>query len=154
LRRIAGPKGRRCFLVYQPVLLDGFVSADDEAKRQSALKSCQPGLRLSLCHAAGSVDPGVVAVSNGDERIIGYLPRDVGEWVGPLLDDEKAAFDAEIWSVEEISAGSGPQALSCHLLLTQHDLIPVARFALVDWLFGSRETTEPVAVPRGVRDSG
>jgi hypothetical protein len=138
--------------VYHPVPLCGASSADEEAQRQSALKSCQVGLRVSLRRAPTSDDPGAVAVSIGDERLIGYLPREVAEWVGPVLDDGKAAFDAEIWSIETIS--SAPAAFACEVLLARHDLVPVARFALTDWLLGKRQAGDPVAVPRGVRDSG
>jgi hypothetical protein len=140
--------------VYQPVPVEGFASAVEEAERQSALKLCQAGLQVSLCRRPTSDDPRAVAVSIGEERLIGYLPRDVGEWVGPLLEGGMAVFDAEIWSIEKVSTDAGRETLACQVLLTQHDLVPVARFALTDWLFGSRQASGPVAVPRGARDSG
>jgi hypothetical protein len=140
--------------VYEPVPVKGPASAAEEAERQTALKSCQAGLHVSLRRTPTSDDPGAVAVAIGDDRLIGYLPRDVGEWVGPLLDGGVAVFDAEIWSVEKVPTDAGGDALACQLLLTQHDLVPVARFALTDWLFGSRQASGPVPVPRGARDSG
>ena len=140
--------------VYQPVPIEGCSRAEEEALRQVALKACQAGLRVSLQRALANDDAAAVAVSIGDERLIGYLPRDVAEWVGPLLDGGVATVDAEIWSVDKVSTPAGNESLACQVLLTQHDLVPVARLALTDWLFGSRQPTDPVAVPRGVRDSG
>ena len=57
-------------------------------------------------------------------------------------------------SLEKIESDSGRQAFACRLLLTQHDFVPVVRFALTDWLFGDRRASGPVAMPHGVHDSG
>lgn len=141
--------------VYGPLRVEGAALGDqEEAKRQSVLKACQVGLHASLrCEPTGG-DPGAVAAFAGDERLLGYLPREVGEGVAPLLESGTAAFDAEICSLEKLQSDAGRETLDCRLMLTRHDLVPVARFALMNWLFGDRRSSEHVAVPRGVRDSG
>jgi hypothetical protein len=140
--------------VYEPVLIEGAAQADEEVARQSLLKQCQAGLRVSLRGDATGAHPAAVAVTVGDERIIGYLPRDVSEGIAPMLNSGIVAFDAEIWSLEKARTDAGLEAFECRLLLTQHDMVPVARFTLTHWLFGGRKTGDPVAMPRGVRDSG
>jgi hypothetical protein len=140
--------------VYEPVLIQGAALADAEVARQSLLKQCQAGLRVSLRREPTSADVAAVAVTLGDERIIGYLPRDVSEWVAPMLTSGIVAFDAEIWSLEKARTDAGLEAFECRLLLTQHDMVPVARFTLTHWLFRDRKVSDPVAMPRGVRDSG
>jgi HIRAN domain len=139
--------------VYEPLLLEGAVGADEEIARQSLVKQCQIGQRVSL-RREPSVAPDAVAVLVGDDRLIGYLPRQASEWVGPLLGSGVAALDAEIWSLERTRTDAGREALECRLLLTQHDMVPVARFALTHWLFRDRKASDPVAFARGVRDSG
>ena len=140
--------------VYEPVLVEGASQPDEELARQSLLKQCQAGLRVSLRREATAVDSMAVAVTVGEERVIGHLPRDVSEWVAPMLDSGVVAFDAEIWSLDRVPTNAGLEAIECRLLLTQHDMVPVARFTLTRWLFGDRRAGDPVAVPRGVRDSG
>ncbi len=57
------------------------------------------------------------------------------------------AFDAEIWSLEKARTDAGLEAFECRLLLTQHDMVPVARFTLTHWLFRDRKVGDPVAMP-------
>ena len=140
--------------VYQPVLVESATLTDDEeTEQQRVLNSCEIGLRVALKRMPRSLDPSAVAVMAG-EQVVGYLPREVGECVAPLIDSGKVAFDAEIWSLEKTESDSGREALVCRLVLTQHDFVPVVRFALTDWLFGDRQTSGPIAMPRSVRDSG
>jgi HIRAN domain len=141
--------------VYQPVLVESTTLTDEEeAGQQSVLRACQVGVRVALARQPRSLDPSAVAVVTGGEQVIGYLPRDVGESIAPLIDSGRVAFDAEIWSLEKTENETGRESLACRLILTQHDFVPVVRFALTDWLFGDREASGPVAMPRGVRDSG
>jgi hypothetical protein len=140
--------------VYEPVLIQGAALAEAEVARQSLLKQCQAGLRVLLRREPTVADAAAVAVMVGDERIIGYLPRDVSEWVAPMLDSGIVAFDSEIWSLERARTAAGLEAFECRLLLTQHDMVPVARFTMTRWLLGDRKAGDPVVMPRGVRDSG
>jgi len=60
---------------------------------------------------------------------IGYLAQDVSAWVAPLLDTGRAAFDAEIWSLDRSTADDGSPLVGCTVLLTQFGLVVVERFS-------------------------
>lgn len=127
---------------YQPVTVAGAALAnEDGSDRQRILQTCQPGMRVVLCREpANSRHPNAVALFVNEQRQIGHLPAEVAEWVAPLLDSGRAAFDSEIWSLENVAGDNGLEAIVCRLMLTQHELVPVRRFSLIAWLRGRRRS--------------
>src|SRR5580698_11409818 len=86
--------------VYQPVSIAGHgLFNEDGSDRQDILETCQVGMRVVLRRDPASSDPNRVALFVNEGRQIGELPAEVADWVAPLLDSGKSAFDAEIWSL-------------------------------------------------------
>jgi hypothetical protein len=72
-----------------------------------------------------------VAVESLDERTLGYLPAEVAAWVAPLLDRERVAIDGRIYAIEPAAPDARRIAPSFYVSLTQFELLPVQRSALV-----------------------
>ena len=74
--------------------------------------------------------------SQGGQQI-GHLSAEVAAEIAPLLDSGRTTFDAEIWSVDEFTAGDGCKLLACTIAMTRFERVPVKRFlwtlATVDW---------------------
>jgi hypothetical protein len=135
--------------VYQPVIVAGTALAnEDGSDRQRILRSCQVGMHVFLSReSAHQHDPNAVAVFVGEVsegNQIGHLPADVGEWVAPLLDSERMALDAIIWSLEQVAGDNDRELLVCRLMLTQHELVPVKQFAWTAWLRGNQRSAAQV----------
>jgi HIRAN domain len=121
--------------VYQAVSVAGTkLVNEDGSERQQILQSCQPGMRVVLRREPTPQDPNFVALFVSDERQIGQLSSDDAEWIAPLLDSGRVAFDAEIWSLEKVAGSRSSSTLVCQLMLTQHELVPIKRFSLTAWL--------------------
>jgi hypothetical protein len=45
-----------------------------------------------------------------------------------LLDSDRTTLDAEIWSVEEVTAGDGGKLIACTIAMTRFERVPVQRF--------------------------
>ncbi len=147
--------------VYQPVTVAGTTLAnEDGSERQRILQTCHAGMRVIVCREptkghepTKSHEPNTVALFVDEGRRIGHLPAEVAEWVAPLLDSGRAAFDSEIWSLEKVAGDNGQPVLICRLMLTQHELVPVRRFSWTAWLKGdgrsqASPTSEPVRTLR------
>jgi hypothetical protein len=133
--------------IYQHVTVAGLALLnEDGSDRQDILKTCQVGMRVVLRRDPASSDPNRVALFVNEGRQIGELPVEVAEWVAPLLDSGKSAFDAEIWSLEKNEQTECRERFVCRLLLTQHDLVPVKRFSWSAWLRGDGRSRSKIGV--------
>ena len=79
-------------------------------------------------HRQGSHDSTGVEVFVQGGQQIGHLSAQVAAEVAPLLDSDRANFDAEIWSIDEFTAGDGRKLLACTIAMTQFERVPVKRF--------------------------
>jgi hypothetical protein len=134
--------------LFQPVTVAaaGLVN-EDGSDRQSILAECHAGMRVVLRREPSDRDPKGVALFVSEGRKIGQLPAEAAEWIAPLLDSGKTAFDAEIWSLERNDDGKSRERIVCRLQLTQHDLVPVKRFSWSAWLNGDGQSRSKVSVP-------
>jgi hypothetical protein len=103
-------------------------------RQQSVLGKCHPGMRVLLRREPTTHDRNAVSVFMSGERRIGTLPAEIAEWVAPLLDSEKAVFDAEIWSLEESECEHDRDVPICRLMLTQYERVPRVASAN-EWLW-------------------
>ncbi len=133
--------------IYQAVRVAGLALLnEDGSDRQDILETCHVGMRVVLRRDPASSDPNRVALFVNEGRQIGELPAEVAEWVAPLLDSGKSAFDAEIWSLEKNGQTECRERFVCRLLLTQHDLVPVKRFSWSAWLRGDGRSRPKIGV--------
>jgi hypothetical protein len=115
------------------------------------MATIEPGMRVTLTRVRDvGRDSAAVAVESLGERRVGFLPPDVADWVAPLLESERVAFDGRVYAVEPADPRSQPGTFSCYVSLTQFELRPVERFSLalalrtlfrlpvmgVNWCFG------------------
>jgi len=116
---------------YEPVQIDGVALTNgDGSDRQQILRDCHAGMRLVLQRERNNTDnPNAVAVFIQDRQQIGYLAQHVAAWVAPLLDTDRAAFDAEIWSLDRVVADDGRAHIGCTIALTQFGFVLVERFS-------------------------
>lgn len=105
-------------------------------------------MRVVLHHSCEPDDPHGVALFVSDGRQIGCLPIPVADWVAPLLDSGKDAFDAEIWSLDKIAGQNGEEQIACRVTLTQHELVPVRQFAWTAWWRGAGSLRPRKNAPR------
>jgi hypothetical protein len=97
----------------------------------------QPGMRIALKRESSDKrDRCCVAVESLDERTLGYLPVEVAAWVAPLLGSEQVAIDGRIYAVEPATPGSNRVAPSFYVSLTQFELFPIKRSALIRGIQG------------------
>jgi hypothetical protein len=133
--------------VYQPVAVEGVpFSNEDGCNRQSILRACQVEMRVFLRREPTPHDPDAVSLFVSDEGRIGQLPAEVAEWIAPLLDSGKSAFDAQIWSLEKVEGENGHEQITCSLTLTQHQLVPIRQFSLIAWLRGADHLRSQVSI--------
>ena len=133
--------------VYQPVSVAGLsLLNDDGSDRQDILKTCHVGMRVILRRDPANGDPNGVALFVNEGRQIGELPAEAAEWIAPLLDSGKSAFDGEIWSLEKKVQAECRERFACRLLLTQHDLVPVKRFPWSAWFGGDGRSLPKIGV--------
>jgi hypothetical protein len=116
---------------FQSVLVDGVaVTNGDGSDRQQILRECHEGMRLVLRRERKNPgDSNAVGLFTLDGRQIGYLSQHVALWVAPLLDADQAAFDAEIWSVDQVAANVGPALIRCTIALTAFGFVLVERMS-------------------------
>jgi hypothetical protein len=102
---------------------------DDGSDRQQILRGCGESMRVILRRAPqGSRDPtGVELFVPGDQQI-GHLSAEAAAEIAPLLDSGRTAFDAEIWSVDELTSGDGRKLLACTIAMTRFERVPIPRF--------------------------
>jgi hypothetical protein len=100
---------------------------------QRSVRSCHTGIRVLLRHEPTSHDRNRISVFVNRDRRIGTLPTEIAEWVAPLLDSGRVAFDAEIWPVDRTESEHAQDADACRLMLTQHELAPIRRLSLSAW---------------------
>jgi hypothetical protein len=133
--------------VYQPVAVEGVsLSNEDGSDRQSILRACQVEMRVFLQREPNLHDPDAVSVFVTDETRIGQLPAEVAEWIAPLLDSGKSAFDAQIWSLEKVEGENGRELITCSLMLTQHQLVAIRQLSLIAWLRRAKHFRSPVRI--------
>jgi hypothetical protein len=162
--------------VYRPVRIDVDPTTPDSTRSlRDFLHACHPGMRVVLRREPTCRDRHAVALVVDGGRRIGRLPADVAAWVAPLIDSGTAAFDAEIWSVENNGSGPSvendgygpsvendgpslenngrgrdPHAPACRLMLTHHELAPTPRRSLAAWLSGAWRPFPRRPSPRGL----
>ncbi len=122
---------------FRPVRVTGGVfEKNGAAQRQSVICKCRIGMRVLLRREPTIHDRNAVSLFVSGERRIGALPAEIAEWVAPLLDSGKAAFDAEIWSLHESECEHDPDARVCRLMLTQYERVPIKRLSFSAWWSG------------------
>jgi hypothetical protein len=130
--------------IFRPVRVTAGVSAKDAAsQRQSVIAKCFPGMRVLLRREPTVHDRNAVSLFVSGGCRIGALPTEIAEWVAPLLDSGKAAFDAEIWSLGESECEHDHHQRICRLILTQYERVPIKRLSFSAWWSGDgRSCTE------------
>ena len=116
---------------YEPVRVDGVaLNNEDGSDRQQLLRDCHAGMRVVLRRERTNPDnSNAVALFIHGGRQIGYLTQNVAAWVAPLLDSDRAAFDAEIWSLDRVAADNGRTLIGCTIALRQFGFVVVERFS-------------------------
>jgi hypothetical protein len=116
---------------FGPVSVDGVAEKNgDGSDRQQNLRDCHEGMRIVLQRERKTPgDPNAMALFMHDGRQIGYLSQSFAAWAAPLLDADRAAFDAEIWSLDPVAADEGRTLIGCTLALTQFGFVVVGRFS-------------------------
>jgi hypothetical protein len=120
--------------IFKPVRVTGGIFAKSASQRQSVPCKCHTGMRVLLRREPSIHDRNAVSLFVSGERRIGTLPAEIAEWVAPLLDSGNAAFDAEIWSLEECEHDQNVRI--CRLILTQYERVPVTRLSFRAWWSG------------------
>jgi HIRAN domain len=117
---------------FEPVRVDGPPIAQEEATdRPSGRALLEPGTRVALVRERKNErDPHAVIVASLDEQPLGYLPADVADWVAPLMDTGRMAFDGRIYAVCPAESGPPARAAGFYVTLTQFELAPVEHFSL------------------------
>jgi hypothetical protein len=75
-----------------------------------------------------SRDPNGVELFVQGSHQIGHLSAEVAAEIKPLLDSDRTTFDAEIWSIDEFTAGDGRKLIACTIAMTRFERVPVQRF--------------------------
>ena len=120
--------------VYRPMRVDVEVVKRTAACRPAELSgACDGGMRVLLRREPTSHDQSAIALCARSGRRIGALPAEIAEWVAPLLDSGKAAFDGELWSLEGSAPRCGQLACCWLLVLTHHELLPKIRSSWDGW---------------------
>ncbi len=88
--------------------MDGPPLAQEEAAdRPSGRVVLESDARVVLVRERKNErDPHAVIVASLDEQPLGYLPADVADWVAPLMDTGRMAFDGRIYAVCPAEAGA------------------------------------------------
>jgi hypothetical protein len=117
---------------FEPIRVDGApVVREDIADRRSEHAAIHAGMRVVLTRDLDKEhELNVVVVESLHEQRLGYLPAEVADWVAPLLDSGRVAFDGRIYAIEPATRGSTNGADSFYLTLTQFERRPVERFSL------------------------
>ncbi len=124
---------------FEPIRVEGApIVPDDSDGPPSAQRAVVAGMRVVLARDPDKDDDlNLVVVQSPTDRCLGYLPVEVADWVAPLLDSSRVAFDGRIYAVEqgrpslsEARGDSTNHADSFYLTLTQFEQQPVERFSL------------------------
>ncbi len=117
---------------FEPVRVEGAPLAQEEAADRPGDKaSFEPGTRVALVRERkNESDPHAVIVASLDERPLGYLPADVADWLAPLLDTGRVAFDGRIYAVCPVAVEAPAGTPSFYISLTQFELQPVEHSTL------------------------
>jgi hypothetical protein len=115
--------------VYRPVRIARGETKKGPLHGQSLSGTCHAGMRVLLRREPSCHDRNAISLFANGGRRIGTLPAEIAEWVAPLLDSGKTAFDAEIWSLENNECEQAPDAPVCRLMLTQHDFASIKRLS-------------------------
>jgi hypothetical protein len=116
---------------FEPIRVEGApLAKDDATDRPSERLAPQAGMRVLLARKPGDEhNRNAVVVESLSEQRLGYLPAELADWIAPLLDSGRVAFDARIYAIgpaNRDSAGGG----AFFLTLTQFEFRPVERFSL------------------------
>jgi hypothetical protein len=123
--------------ILKPVRVTGGVFAKNGAShQQSVVWNCHTGTRVLLRREPTIRDRNAVSLFVNGEHRIGALPAEIAEWVAPLLDSGQAAFDAEIWSLEETECEHDRDEPICRLMLTQYERVTIKQLSLSAWWSG------------------
>jgi len=97
----------------------------DGSDRQRILKSCRPGMRVTLAHEPDNpVDQNAVAVRIAGGHQIGYLAAEVAQWVAPWLGSGQVDFACQIKSIEPFETDDGRTMLGAQITMTRLELVP------------------------------
>jgi hypothetical protein len=121
----------RRIAVYLPVRVAAVaVRNEDGSDRQLILQSCREGTRVVLRRdLTDPHDPNAIALIVDGNRQIGRLDANLSEWVAPLLDAGRAAFDSEIWAIQSDRDGNGLETTDCWITLVHYEQRPVKRLS-------------------------
>jgi len=121
----------RRIAVYLPVKVAAVaIRNEDGSDRQKILQSCREGSRVLLhrdltdCH-----EPNAIALIVDGNRQIGRLDANLSAWVAPLLDAGRAAFDSEIWAIQNNIDEDGVETTDCWITLIHYEQLPVKRLS-------------------------
>jgi hypothetical protein len=97
----------------------------DGSDRQRILKSCRPGMRVTLAREPDNpVDPNAVVIRVAGGQQIGYLAADVAQWVAPWLGSGQVDFACRIKSIEPFETDDGRTMLGAMISMTRLELVP------------------------------
>jgi hypothetical protein len=124
--------------VYRPMRIDvELVTGTAAFQPAQRSRTCVQGMRVLLRREPTIHDPSAVALCASSGRRIGALSSEVAEWVAPLLDSGKTAFEGEIWRLEGSVSRCVQRDAVGRLMLTRHELVPKTRSFWHTWLFGA-----------------
>ena len=116
---------------FEPIRVEGApLAKDDATDRPSERMAPQAGMRVVLAREPEDEHNrnAVVVESLGEQRL-GYLPAEVADWIAPLLDSGRVAFDGRIYAIGPVNRDSASGS-AFFLTLTLFEFRPVERFSL------------------------
>jgi HIRAN domain len=116
---------------FEPICVEGALLVEyDGTDRPSDGTAPQVGMRVVLAREPDNEhDRNAVAVDSLGEQRLGYLPAEVADWIAPLLDSGRVAFDGRIFAIGPTNRDSATGG-AFFLTLTQFEFRPVERFSL------------------------
>lgn len=111
---------------YAPKRVAGVTHRNrDGSDRQRILKSCRPGMRVTLAREPDNpVDPSAVAVRIAGGQQIGYLAAEVAQRVAPWLGSGQVDFACSIKSIEPFQTDDGRTMLGAQITMTRLEFVP------------------------------
>jgi HIRAN domain len=121
--------------ILKPVTVSGdLFTKNGGSQRLKVICKCHTGMRVLLRREPTIHERNAVSLFVSGERRIGTLSSEIADWVAPLVDSGKAAFDAEIWSLEESEHDQDVRI--CRLMLTQYERVTIKRLTFSAWWSG------------------
>jgi hypothetical protein len=117
---------------FEPIRVEGApLTKDDTTDRPSERMAPQAGMRVLLAREPDDEhNRNAVVVESLCEQRLGYLPAEVADWIAPLLDSGRVAFDGRIYAIGGAECEWTNGASPFFLTLTQFERRPVERFSL------------------------